>query len=59
MIDLTRIRSQVRQPGSHPRGIETDADADAQCLLATILLTGLAMLLVVLGVANLASIAFV
>ena len=57
MIELTQMRSRFRQPDSHSSDIETAA-ADMQCLLATILLTGLAMLLVVLGVANLASIAF-
>lgn len=56
MVDLNTLRSRTADPPADG-GIESDVRVDAWFLLATIALTGIGMLLIVLSVATLAPIA--
>ncbi|HEU0114594.1 MAG TPA: hypothetical protein VFQ80_07955 [Thermomicrobiales bacterium] len=57
MIDLTRIRPLTRREAVRPIDDAADDRIAVWPLLATIALTGLGMLLIVLGVATLAPVA--
>ena len=59
MIDLNSRRSRQIRPADPPEAmcVETDIRLDVRLLLATIALTGIGMLLIVLSVATLTPVA--